>query len=326
MTSAERILGWLRDASAPLSGEELARRLGCSRAAVWKQVAALRRRGYAITARHAQGYVIASLPDRLGPTELLPHCTGSWREIVWRAEIDSTQRLARELARGGAVEGTVVVAEAQTSGRGRLGRTWHSPAGVNLYATIVLRPARPPAVVPQLALVAGVAVADAVRAVTSLDARVKWPNDVLVGGRKVAGVLTEMEGEADRVRFVLVGIGVNVNVDPATFPPEIVGTATSLRAAAGAPVDRAALTGALLAAMEARYGRYLAGGFTAIRPAFDAVAFLTDREVRVSGSEVVVAGRVIGVDDEGALRIARADGTEQRVIAGEVTLRDGRGG
>jgi len=326
MTSAERILGWLRDASAPLSGEELARRLGCSRTAVWKHVASLRRRGYVITAHHAQGYAIAGLPDRLGPAELAPHLTGSWRDVVWRSEIDSTQRLARERARAGAAEGTVVIAEAQTSGRGRLGRTWHSPAGMNVYATIVLRPPRPPGVVPQLALVAGLAVADAVRSVTRADARVKWPNDVLVGGRKIAGVLTEMEGEADRVRFVLVGIGVNVNADPATFPPEIAYSATSLRAVVGSPVDRAALTGALLAAMEARYGRYLAGGFTAIRPAFDAVAFLTDREVRVSGSGMAVAGRVIGVDDEGALRIACADGTEQRVIAGEVTLRDGRGG
>jgi BirA family biotin operon repressor/biotin-[acetyl-CoA-carboxylase] ligase len=323
---AEQILGWLRAAPAPLSGEELARRLGCSRAAVWKQIAVLRRGGYRIEARHARGYVLAGSPDRIGPIELAPHLAGCWRTIVWRDAIDSTQRLAREQARAGAPEGTIVIAETQTQGRGRLGRQWHSPPGVNLYCTIVLRPALPPAVVSQLALVAGVAVADAVRAATGADARVKWPNDVLVDGRKVAGILTEMEGEVERVAFVLVGIGVNVNLDAAALPAEIATTATSLRAVTGHVVDRVGFAARLLAAVEARYGQFVAGGFPAIRPAFDATAFLTGREVRVSGPDAVVQGRVLGVDDEGALRLEQPGGAVLRVLAGEVTLRDeGRG-
>jgi BirA family biotin operon repressor/biotin-[acetyl-CoA-carboxylase] ligase len=325
VTAAERIVGWLRASDAPLSGEALARRLGCSRAAVWKHVAALRRDGYDITAVHARGYELRGSPDRLSPAELGPRLTGTWRRIVWRAEVDSTQHLARECARAGAPEGTVVLAESQTQGRGRLGRTWFSPAGRNVYGTVVLRPPCPPAVVPQVALVAGVAVADAVREAVGLEARVKWPNDVLVGGRKVAGVLTEMEGEAERVGFVLVGIGVNVNVEPSEFPPDVAATATSLRAAVGRPIDRVGFAVRLLAAFEARYGRFLAGGFAAIRPAFDATAFLTGREVRVTGPEGPVAGRVLGVDDDGALRLAGADGAMRRVIAGEVTLRDGEG-
>jgi BirA family biotin operon repressor/biotin-[acetyl-CoA-carboxylase] ligase len=325
VTPADRILGWLREAPAPLSGEELARRLACSRAAVWKQVATLRRAGYRIEARHARGYVLAASPDRLGPAELAPHLTGGWREIVWRGELDSTQRLAREQARAGAAEGTIVIAEAQTQGRGRLGRHWHSPPGVNLYCTLILRPARSPAAVPQLALVAGVAVADAIREITGHSAQIKWPNDVLLDGRKVAGILTEMEGELDRVAFVLVGIGVNVNLDPDGLPPELAGSATSLRAAAGTPVDRAAFTARLLAALEARYGRFLAGGFAAIRPAFESTAFLTGRAVRVSGPDAAAQGRVVGIDDDGALRLERADGAMLRVLSGEVTLRDGGG-
>ena len=325
MTPAERILAWLREAPGPLSGQELAGRLGCSRAAVWKHVAALRRAGYGIEARHARGYVLAASPDRLGPAELGPRLRGAWREIVWRAELDSTQRLARERARGGAPEGTVVIAEAQTQGRGRLGRHWHSPPGVNLYCTVILRPERSPAVVPQVALVAGVAVADAVRETIGRPAAVKWPNDVLVDGRKVAGILTEMEGEAERVAFVLVGIGVNVNLDPVHLPPEIAASATSLLAATGAPVDRAAFTARLLAALEARYGQFLAGGFAAIRPAFEATAFLTGRTVRVSGLDAAVQGRVVGVSDEGALELEGAEGGTLRVLAGEVTLRDGGG-
>lgn len=325
MTPPERILAWLRESTEPLSGEELARRLGCSRAAVWKHVAALRRAGYRIEPQHARGYALVASPDRLAPTELRPRLTGRWTEIVWRAEVDSTQRLARERARAGAPEGTIVIAEAQTAGRGRLGRSWHSPPGVNLYCTVVLRPPRPPAVAPQLGLVAAVAVADAVRETVPVPPAIKWPNDVLLDGRKVAGILTEMEGEADRVAFVLVGIGVNVNLGAADLPPELAASATSLRAAAGAPVDRLAFTARLLAALEARYGQFLAGGFAAIRPAFEAMAFLTGRAIRVSGPDGAVGGRVCGVDDDGALLLEAGAGGTMRVRAGEVTLRDGGG-
>jgi BirA family biotin operon repressor/biotin-[acetyl-CoA-carboxylase] ligase len=311
---------WLRAAPAPLSGEELARRLGCSRAAVWKHVAALRRAGYRIEPRHARGYELVGGPDRLGPAELVPRLTGRWREIVWREVVDSTQHLARERARAGAPEGTIVLAESQTAGRGRLGRRWHSPAGVNLYCTVVLRPSRSPAVVPQIGLVAGVAVADAIRDTIGRPAGVKWPNDVLIAGRKVAGILTEMEGEAERVAFVLVGIGVNVNLDPAALPPDLAGQATSLRAVTGAAIDRVAFTAGLLHALEARYGQFLAGGFAAIRPAFEATALLTGRAVRVSGPDTTVEGRVVGVDDEGALLLERDGGGTARVVAGEVTL------
>ena len=159
----EQILDWLRGATGPLSGADLARRLGCSRAAVWKHVAALRRAGYEIRGTPSAGYVLgAVVPVRLGPAELAPYLRGGWRRVEWRAEIDSTQHLARDLARAGAPEGTVVVAESQTGGRGRLGRQWHSPPGVNLYCSLVLRPTVPLAVVPGLALVAGLAVVDAV--------------------------------------------------------------------------------------------------------------------------------------------------------------------
>jgi BirA family biotin operon repressor/biotin-[acetyl-CoA-carboxylase] ligase len=315
---ADRILAWLRAASGPLSGEDLARRLGCSRAAVFKHVEALRGRGYGIDARHATGYVLTHVPDRLDASEVTPHCTGRWRRIVWFAETDSTQRVARDLARGGAEEGTVVVAEAQTAGRGRLGRSWHSPSGVNVYASIVLRPPLPPARVPQLALVAGLAVAEAVERTASVRAQLKWPNDVIVDDRKLAGILTEMDAEVERVQHVVVGIGINVNVD--AFPDELRDRATSLRHATGAPVARAPLLAALLAALEARYDRFVEGGFAPLRGPWQARSWLDGKEVRVAAPEGQLTGRVLGLDDDGALRIAAADGTVQRVVAGEVTL------
>jgi BirA family biotin operon repressor/biotin-[acetyl-CoA-carboxylase] ligase len=303
-----------------VSGAALARRLGCSRAAVWKHVAALRRAGYDIAGQRATGYRLMGVPDRLGPAELAPHLTGSWRRVEWRAELDSTQRLARELARDGAEEGSAVVAEQQTAGRGRLGRQWHSPAGTNLYCSVVLRPAVPLAAVPSLALVAGLAVADAVRDATGLAAALKWPNDVQLDGKKVAGILMELDAELERVHVVIAGIGVNLNLD--VFPPELAATATSLRIATGRPVDRAAFTGRLLAALEGRYTRFLAAGFAAMRSEWEACSALTGKEVRVTAPEGEVAGRVLGVDDDGALRLAGPRG-EVRVVAGEVTLRRG---
>ena len=315
---ADRILAWLRSAAVPVSGEELARRLGVSRAAVHKHVEALRARGYGIDARPAAGYVLSQVPDRLDANELLPHLTGRWRQIVWLAETDSTQRVARELARDGAAEGTTVIAEAQTAGRGRLGRTWHSPPGTNLYASVVLRPPLPPTGVAPVALVTGLAVAEAVERTTGLAPRLKWPNDVVLNDRKLAGILTEMEAEVERVHHVVVGIGVNLNVD--AFPPDLADKATSLRLATGAPVARAPIVAALLAALEARYERFVEGGFAPLRDAWTARSWLDGKEVRVAGPDGEIAGRVLGVGDDGALCLAAADGGVCRVVAGEVSL------
>ena len=323
MSVDERIVAWLRAAAGPVSGEALARRLGCSRAAVWKRIAGLRRQGYRITAQPAGGYTLAAAPDRLGPAELAPYLSGSWRRIEWRAEVDSTQRVARDLARAGAPEGTAVIAERQTAGRGRLGRSWHSPAGLNLYCSIVLRPVLPPSAVPQVTLVTGAAVAATVEEETGLRPAIKWPNDVLLGGRKVAGILVEMDSEIDRVHHLLVGVGVNLNTPRAGFPPELRRKATSLLVATGRPVHRAAFAGRLLAALEARYGRFSTVGFASVRAEWESYSCLTGTEVSVASPGGEIAGRVLGLDADGALRLRRRGGREVRIVAGEVTVRDG---
>jgi len=289
----EQIIGWLRVSTTPLSGEELARRLGCSRAAVWKQIAALREQGWAISAHHAAGYTLEETPDRLGPAELAPHLTGQWRHVEWLATTDSTQRVARDLARAGAPEGTAVFAETQTAG------------------------------VPQLALVAGLAVADAVRA-SGVPAGLKWPNDVVVGRRKLAGILTEMAAEVERVHHVVAGIGVNVNVD--AFPPALAPIATSMRLEAGKPIDRVAFAGRLLVALEARYGAFVSRGLDVMRSDWERLSCLTGREVRVAAPEGEITGRAVGLDADGALRLEGPGGRAIRVVAGDVTIRDGYGG
>ncbi|MEW6273286.1 MAG: biotin--[acetyl-CoA-carboxylase] ligase [Thermodesulfobacteriota bacterium] len=306
------------------SGADIAARLGVSRAAVWKRIERLRERGYDIEASAGRGYRLVRASDRLLPEVVLRH----WRpvhlaaaSIVHRDAVDSTNRLAAELARGGAPEGTVVIAEQQTAGRGRLGRTWASPANVNLYCSIVLRPAVPPLEVPRLTLVAGLAVAQAIAATgEQLAPQIKWPNDVLLDGRKVAGVLTELEAEAERVRFVIVGIGVNLNAARGDFPRELARKATSLALATGERVDRAAFTGRLLGALETAYEVFRTRGFAALRARYEAFHCLPGRRVSIDGRPPT-SGVVRGVDDDGALLVETKGGEVRRVVAGEVTLR-----
>jgi len=303
------------------SGAAIAQRMGVSRAAVWKRVERLRERGYGIEASAGRGYRLVRSSDRLLPEEIARHYQPRILRgaLVHRETIDSTNRLAAELARAGAEEGTVVLAEQQTAGRGRLGRTWVSPARLNLYASVVLRPAMPPLEVPRLTLVAGIAVADAIARTVPLPVEIKWPNDVLLAGRKVAGVLTELEAETERVRFVIVGIGVNLNAARSDFPPELQSKATSLALASGAPVDRAAFAARLLSALDAHYATFLRGGFAALRQRYEELHCLTGRRVTIDGKPPLT-GVVRGVDDGGAL-LVESGGTIERVISGEVTLR-----
>lgn len=303
------------------SGAEIARRVGVSRTAVWKKIEALRDAGYSIEAVAGRGYRLLGGPDRLLPGEIRPHLRAArfGAEIVYREDVDSTNRLASDLAREGAAEGTAVVAETQTAGRGRLGRTWTSPANVNLYLSVILRPDVAPAEVTSLSLVAAIAVAETVRETTGLRAGIKWPNDVLLGERKVAGILTEMDAEADRVRFLVLGIGVNLNATTRDFPPDLRRKASSLRIAARRRIDRASFAGVLLSELEHYYERFVAGGFPAVKAAYDGWHCLPGRRVRVDGGGDP-RGVVQGVAPDGALLVETENGVV-RVSAGEVSLR-----
>ncbi len=303
------------------SGAQIAGRIGVSRTAVWKRIETLRERGYSIEAVAGRGYRFLGGPDRLLPGEIRRHLTARrfGAEIEHHEEVDSTNRVASDLARAGAPEGTVVVAESQTAGRGRLGRTWSSPSNVNLYLSVVLRPVVAPADVTSLSLVSAIAVAEAILATTGLRSGIKWPNDVLLGQRKVAGILTEMDAETDRVRFLIVGIGVNLNATTRDFPPELRRKASSLRIAARRRIDRAVFTGALLDQLELFYDRFVAGGFPGVQQIYEGYHCLPGRRVRVDGGGNP-RGVVRGVAPDGALLIETSDGVV-RVSAGEVSLR-----
>ena len=323
METAARILSILRREPVT-SGEALSAALGVSRAAIWKHVEALRADGYRIEARRARGYTLVATPDRLLPAEIARHLTTArfGRRLENFETIDSTNVRAAELARAGAAEGTVVVAERQTRGRGRLGRSWVSPARVNLYASFVLRPRLAPSDAPQLALAAAIAVARALAALAPGRVAIKWPNDCLLDGKKVAGILTEMDAEVDRVRAVVLGIGVNLNATARQFPSALRPIATSVVLATGTLVDRPRFTAALCSTLEDVYDRVVSEGFAALVDEWESYSCLTGRRVTIDCGGRRSAGTVRGIDTSGRLVLAGAVG-EERVMAGDVTIVDG---
>jgi len=320
--SEELVLAFLAEADDTfVSGEAISDKLGFSRAAVWKHVNALRAQGYTIEAVAARGYRLVGIPDRLGPLELRPllgtHDVG--REVHWFAEVGSTNDAAKELAEEGALHGEVVVAETQTAGRGRRGRFWASPPGKNLYLSVVLRPELPPSRAPELTLLASVALCEAVRRTGVASAAIKWPNDVLAGGRKLAGILTEMAAEPELVQWVVLGIGVNVNAVREDFPDDLRDVATSLALERGAPAPRALFAAAVLTGLEAWLDRHAAEGFAPVRAAWRELSDTLGRDVRVRAAGEELVGRAEDVDAQGALLVRTAAGLE-RVLAGDVEL------
>ena len=323
---AARVLQRLRSAgSAGLSGALLSEDLGVSRAQVWKHVESLRSRGYGIEGEPGGGYRLVALPDRLHPEQVQHGLSTRWlaRDFRHLEETDSTNRVAIEMARAGAPHGATVVAEGQTAGRGRLGRSFFSPPYVNLYTSIVLRPRLDTAEAPTLIQAAAIAVAEAVEAEVTdpADVEIKWPNDVLLGGRKTSGILMELGAEATRVAFLVLGIGVNLNVPRESLPEEFRELATSVSSHTGRRVDRVAFARRLYHALEEVLDTHAAGGFAAIRPRFESRFRMAGRPIRVrdlDGAET--GGRCAGIDADGALLLDDAGGLRRRVVAGDVTV------
>jgi BirA family biotin operon repressor/biotin-[acetyl-CoA-carboxylase] ligase len=319
-TQQEIILGFLADGRDEfLSGEALSAKLGLSRTAVWKHVQSLREKGYRIDAVPARGYRLVDVPDRLSPLELAPllstHDLG--QSIHFHDSLPSTNEAAFRLAADGAEHGEVVITEQQTAGKGRRGRTWVSPHGLNLYFSAILRPELPPQRAPELTLVAAVALAEALREADA-DALIKWPNDVQIGGRKVAGILTELSAEPERVHFVVLGVGVNLNAGPEDFPPEVASTATSLSQALGRRVNRALFTASLWGRLEEWLDLHHEVGFDPVRERWKELSATLRQEVlvRTGGSEL--RGVAEDIDTSGALLVRTAGGSLERVLAGDV--------
>jgi BirA family transcriptional regulator, biotin operon repressor / biotin---[acetyl-CoA-carboxylase] ligase len=241
-------------------------------------------------------------------------------DIRYFGQVDSTQRVAAELARKGADHGTVVIAERQSAGRGRLGRVWHSPAGVNLYMTIILRPRMPLAEVPRLSLVAGVAVAEALETVAPGLVALKWPNDIWLSRRKAGGIIAEAVTDATRgLLGVLLGIGLNLNLASNDIPSELRGKATSVLMTTGRECDRVQLAATVFNLLDVRYEAAEAGGFAAVRPVYERYFALNSRQVTVIDGGMTISGVVRGIDTDGALILETRSGPT-RILTGDVSL------
>ncbi len=315
------VLVYLKDnPQAYVSGEEISRKLAISRTAVWKHIRALRAEGYRIEARPRLGYRLLEVPDLVGPAAVQPSLDTRFcgRNYLYYPVLASTNDHAKELARRGAPEGTTILAEEQSGGRGRLGRSWHSPRG-GLWFSVVLRPPLPSARAPEAVFVAGVAGVEALISHPGIQVGIKWPNDFVWHGRKLGGILTEVAGELDRINHLVVGMGLNVNLDPRDFPAQLRTGVTSVREIAGENVSRSELLRRLLAALERWYLVWLEQGFAPVLAAWKRHNACLDRRLRVSTPEGELVGRAVDVDRDGALLLATAEGV-RRVVTGELYM------
>jgi len=306
-----------------VSGARLARLLGVSRVAVWMQLQKLIRQGFVFEARRSRGYRLVKTPDTLHPALIQTYLSGRPRppQLVCLDTVDSTNSEAeRLLARGTAVP-LVILASAQTQGRGRRGRVWHSPPAGNLYSTFVFRPKLEPARLHDFTLWMGLNICELVSNFAKIEPGLKWPNDLHVNGRKAGGMLTEARVDADQIRDLVFGLGLNLNGRAADLPRDLQKTASSLADATGAPLDLNRFAAALIGRVLTTYDQFLEGGyrdkFAALWKRYDV---LRGRPVSVTQGIRTVAGTATGIDNEGSLIVRLNSGRSERFRAGEVTL------
>jgi BirA family biotin operon repressor/biotin-[acetyl-CoA-carboxylase] ligase len=323
MTTDAKILSALRANPDGVSGTELADKLRISRAAIWARIEELRRLGYDIEAGPHSGYRLIGVPDvlhaddliaRLGKTKVIG------RDVRMFEQTTSTNDVIERLARDGVKEGVVVFAESQTKGRGRLGRKWVSPTHKGLWFSILLRPDLRPQEATRLTVASATALRRAIHSETGLNPEIKWPNDILVHGKKVAGILTEMSAELDRVRHIILGIGVNINMSAGEFQPELRKFATSLKIESGRTISRADLATAILRELDGDYARICGGLFAEVADEWEAHCTTIGRDVTIRIGERRLRGRAESLSDEGALLLRTEHGHLESVTGGDVTL------
>jgi BirA family biotin operon repressor/biotin-[acetyl-CoA-carboxylase] ligase len=324
VTTDAAILRALRTAeNGGVSGTDLSQKLGISRAAIWARIEDLRKLGYDIEASPHLGYRLRNDPDLLVADDLTARLGRT--KIVGRAiqvfeQTSSTNDVIEKLARDGVKEGAVVFAESQTHGRGRLGRHWNSPSRKGLWFSILLRPDLRPQETTRLTVCAATALWRAIQSVSGISAEIKWPNDILVRGRKLVGILTELSAELDRVRHVILGVGVNVNQTTSDFPPEIRKQATSLKIETGRQISRAELATAILRELDTDYARVCNGDFPALADDWESLCATLGRRIVVRQGNHSVAGCAESLDDDGALLLRTEHGRVERILGGDVTI------
>lgn len=304
-----------------ISGEEISSTLKVSRTAIWKHINILKDEGYIINSQPKKGYQLQEIPDKLYPEEITDGLTTEYigQSVVYFESTGSTNNIAKELVRKALAEGTIVIAEEQTEGKGRLGREWISPKGEGIWLSVILRPNIRPIDATQITLAAAVATVKAIFDVTGLRLGIKWPNDILFNGKKVVGILTEMNAEVDRINFLVLGIGMNVN--NTEFPDDISSIATSLRMINEEKVNRINLLQSLLKRIEEQYKLINKGEFQKVIQDWKEWNITIGQEVAVTTIKESISGRAVDINEEGALILKLINGELMKVLSGDVTLR-----
>ena len=323
MTPDAQILSALRSNADGVSGAELSQKLGISRAAIWARIEELRQLGYEIEASPHRGYRLLSTPDVLHADDLLARVGKTkvvGRDIRVFEQTTSTNDVIEKLAHDGVKEGVVVFAESQTKGRGRLGRAWTSPLRKGLWFSVLLRPDLRPQETTQLTVAAATALWRAIHNETGLRPEIKWPNDLLLRGRKVTGILTELTAELDRVKHVILGIGMDVNLNAGDFPSELRKLATSLKIESGKPVSRSDLAVEILRELDRAYARVCAGDFAAVADEWEEHCTTLGRNVTIQIGDRRIRGRAESLSEDGALLLRTEHGHLERITGGDVTV------
>jgi BirA family transcriptional regulator, biotin operon repressor / biotin---[acetyl-CoA-carboxylase] ligase len=305
----------------PVSGQVIADEFGLSRTAIWKYVKDLEKDGYEIGTIRKKGYYLISVPDRVNESNVKKHLKSTvvfGQRIVYKESCLSTQFIAHEEAQNGAPDGTVVISEEQTSGKGRMSRPWDSAAGKGIWMSVITCPALTPQQAPQMTLVAAVAVTRAIEEVAGVNPSIKWPNDILIDGKKVTGILTELQADPDRVKAIILGIGINVNQNDEDFPEELKSIATSLKMVNGKTINRAKLIAKTLEFLEHYTNLYVAHGFSPIKLLWEGYSNTVGKRIRAVMFNETIEGIAMGITEDGMLNLKLDDGSIRGIFSADI--------
>ncbi|HSJ38540.1 MAG TPA: biotin--[acetyl-CoA-carboxylase] ligase [Planococcus sp. (in: firmicutes)] len=325
ITVTNKLAGRLMEASGePVSGQQLADEFGISRTSVWKHIKDLQEKGYEISSVKKKGYALTGIPDSLEASTIQPLLKTEryGKTLEYIGSCESTQIIAHQLAQQGVPDGTVVLAEEQTAGRGRMARKWDSAYGKGIWMSVILRPNVPIQRAPQFTLIAAVAVVRAIEEVTGLNPDIKWPNDILLNGKKCTGILTELQSDADGIQALIIGIGLNANQGPDDFSEEVKEIATSLKMEKGSPVSRQELVRAILFYLEQYSAIYIKEGFGALKLMWEGYSTTIGKTVRARMAKETIEGVAESITDEGVLQIRTKDGKLHGIYSADIEMQN----
>jgi BirA family transcriptional regulator, biotin operon repressor / biotin---[acetyl-CoA-carboxylase] ligase len=304
----------------PVSGQGIADEFGLSRTAIWKYVKDLEKDGYEIGTIRKKGYYLITVPDRVNEANVKKHLKSTvfGQRIDYKESCLSTQLIAHEEAQSGAPNGTVVISEEQTSGKGRMSRPWDSADGKGIWMSVITRPALTPQQAPQMTLVAAVAVTRAIEEVAGVNPSIKWPNDILIDGKKVTGILTELQADPDCVKAIILGIGINVNQNEEDFPEELKSIATSLKMVSGKTINRAELIAKTLEFLEHYTNLYVAHGFSPIKLLWEGYSNTVGKRIRAVMFNETIEGIAMGITEDGMLNLKLDDGSIRGIFSADI--------